>query len=163
MTYIGPVGAAQILGAYHRPNWDAVTMVAIAGAESSWRTDAISPTNDYGVWQINSSAWPGLFARYNWWDPVDNAAMMNHVFSIQGYRAWTTYTSGAYQRFWDQANAAVQQALGTGYTGGGTPPGGGGGSAVNIDIAAGVNQVSGQVESLANDQLRWSDAIRHMW
>jgi hypothetical protein len=163
MTYIGPLGAAQILNGFVRPRWDATTMVAIAGAESSWRTDAISPTNDYGVWQINASAWPELFANYNWWDPRDNAHMMNHVWSLQGYGAWTTYTSGAYQQYWQQAADAVAQAGGGGYSGGGgTPPSGPGGGSTS-DIGDAIQTVARAFQSMADDDLWWSRRIDTMW
>lgn len=163
MTYIGPEGAARVLNGYHRPAWDAVTMVAIAGAESTWRTDAISPTNDYGVWQINSQAWPELFRNYRWYDPVDNAAMMNHVYNVQGVHAWSTYNQGLHLRFMAQARAAVEAVFGQTYTGGGSAPPGGGGGAVDIDLAAGVNQVSGQLNSLAQEQAHWADVISKLW
>lgn len=37
-----------------------VLAVAVSTAESSRRTDAISPSSDYGLWQINSSNFPSL-------------------------------------------------------------------------------------------------------
>lgn len=37
-----------------------VIAVAVAMAESGLRTDAVSPSSDYGLWQINSSNFPWL-------------------------------------------------------------------------------------------------------
>jgi hypothetical protein len=64
----------------------------IATAESGGNPNAISPTNDYGLWQINGS-W-GSMASLN---PVTNAHSAVTI-SNDGtnWGAWTTYTSGAY-------------------------------------------------------------------
>lgn len=106
MTYIGPQAVANALAAAGS-DWDIGVMTAVSGAESSWDTTAISPTHDYGIMQININAWPELFQQYTWDDPGDNAKMAYHVWKIQGYRAWTTYTSGAYLRYLDQGRAAA--------------------------------------------------------
>lgn len=106
MTYIGPQAVANALAAAGS-DWDVGLMTAISGAESGWDTTAISPTHDYGIMQININAWPELFQQYTWDDPGDNAKMAYHVWKIQGYRAWTTYTSGAYLHYLDQGRAAA--------------------------------------------------------
>ena len=71
---------------------EAVMAASIAMAESGGNPDAISPTNDYGLWQINGSH--GAEATLN---PLGNA---EGAVSISGngssWGAWTTYTSGAY-------------------------------------------------------------------
>lgn len=122
MTDIGAKGAAQLATSVRSHSWDAVIMVAIAGAESSWRSDAISPTDDYGVWQINKAAHPDLFRQYTWWRPEDNVLMAFHVWNSQHYHAWTTYTSGAYLRFMSQAQYAVDHYGDTNFDGGSAPP-----------------------------------------
>jgi LysM repeat protein len=65
----------------------------IAMAESGGNQFALSPTNDYGYWQINGSHGPAM-ATFN---PVGNAKA---AIAISGnghnWGAWTTYTSGAY-------------------------------------------------------------------
>lgn len=161
--YIGPVGCAKLCNEFHRPNWDAQIMIAIAGAESTWRTDAISPTHDYGVWQINIAAWPELFSRYNWWDPHDNLLMMNHVWSIQGYRAWTTYTGGQYLQYMAVAAQALGGAGGATYGGGGgTPPSGPSGGTPD-DVAGAIIQITQAVQSLADLEMNWSRRIDTMW
>jgi Lysozyme like domain len=64
----------------------------IATAESGGNPDAISPTDDYGLWQINASH--GAQATLN---PTLNAEA---AVSISGdgtnWSPWTTYTSGIY-------------------------------------------------------------------
>lgn len=161
--YLGPLGVAKLTNDLPGHSWDAVIMVAIAGAESSWRTDATSATNDYGIWQINNQAWPGLFSKYNWWDPHDNLLMMDHVWGIQGYHAWTTYWQGQYLAYMDQARNAVAQAGGQGYGGGsGTPPGGGGGGAP-ADIPGAMQQVAHAIQTMADQDLYWSRIIDTLW
>ena len=65
----------------------------IAMAESGGRQYALSPTNDYGYWQINGSHGPAM-ATYN---PIGNAKAAIAI-SRDGtdWYPWTTYTSGAY-------------------------------------------------------------------
>ena len=71
---------------------EAVMAASIAMAESGGNPSAISPTNDYGLWQINGSH--GALATLN---PLGSAEA---AVSISGngsnWGAWTTYTSGAY-------------------------------------------------------------------
>jgi hypothetical protein len=69
-----------------------VDAVAVALAESGGRTDAISPSGDYGLWQINRIHFGtyGIDAR-NWSDPNVNAAAAAGI-SSSGYNwaAWCT-------------------------------------------------------------------------
>ena len=71
---------------------EAVMAASIAMAESGGNSTAISPTNDYGLWQINGSH--GAQATLN---PLGNAEA---AVSISGngsnWGPWTTYTTGAY-------------------------------------------------------------------
>ena len=73
---------------------EAFTAAEIAMAESGGRQYALSPTNDYGYWQINGSHGPAE-ATFN---PVGNAEA---AIAISGngsdWAAWTTYVTGAYQ------------------------------------------------------------------
>ena len=64
----------------------------IAMAESGGNPNAISPTDDYGLWQINASN--GALATLN---PYENARSAI-ILSDDGtnWDPWTTYTSGAY-------------------------------------------------------------------
>ena len=64
----------------------------IAMAESGGQSWAVSPTDDYGLWQINSSH--GALATL---DPYGNARAAI-IISDNGrsWAPWTTYVSGAY-------------------------------------------------------------------
>lgn len=75
------------------------TAVAIALAESGGKTDAVSSTGDYGLWQINKKAHPGLFSLGDWKDPKVNAQMAASVYRAAGnsFKPWVTYNSGAYK------------------------------------------------------------------
>jgi LysM repeat protein len=71
---------------------DAVTAASIAMAESGGRQYALSPTDDYGYWQINASN--GALATFN---PYGNArAAITLSDNGTNWSPWTTYTSGAY-------------------------------------------------------------------
>ena len=73
---------------------EAFTAAEIAMAESGGQQYALSPTNDYGYWQINGSHGPAE-ATFN---PIGNAEA---AIAISGdgtdWGAWTTYASGAYE------------------------------------------------------------------
>lgn len=75
------------------------TAAAIAFAESGNNPKAISPTGDYGLWQINKAAHPDLFAKYKWDDPADNVKMAAAVYHAAGnkFTPWTAYKNGAYK------------------------------------------------------------------
>jgi LysM repeat protein len=72
---------------------EAFMAAEIAMAESGGNQYALSPTNDYGYWQINGSHGPAM-ATFN---PMGNAKAAIAI-SADGrdWGAWTTYTSGAY-------------------------------------------------------------------
>jgi len=71
---------------------DAFMAAEIAMAESGGNPNAISPTDDYGLWQINGSN--GSLATL---DPYENAKSAVDL-SNDGtnWDAWTTYTAGLY-------------------------------------------------------------------
>ena len=64
----------------------------IAKAESGGNPNAISPTDDFGLWQINASN--GSLATLNPLGNARSAVEMSHNGS--NWNAWTTYHSGAY-------------------------------------------------------------------
>ncbi len=72
---------------------DAFMAAEIAMAESGGNPNAISPTDDYGLWQINASN--GSLATL---DPYENAKSAIAL-SDDGanWGAWTTYTAGMYE------------------------------------------------------------------
>lgn len=80
--------------------WDVQTAVAICQAESGGDTYALSSTGDRGIFQVNfvhSDLVNGdLSALYN---PAINVKVAYEVYSSAGWRAWSTYNSGAFYRF----------------------------------------------------------------
>ena len=74
---------------------EAFMAAEIAMAESGGRQYALSPTNDYGYWQINGSHGPAE-ATFN---PIGNAKA---AIAISGdgtnWSPWTTYVTGRLQR-----------------------------------------------------------------
>lgn len=100
---VSPATAASALAAAGFPAKDIPIMVAIAGAESGFRTDATNHnkngSTDYGLWQINGTANKDVFGRGDWRDPVVNARMAKIIFDRQGLKAWTVYKTGAYQKY----------------------------------------------------------------
>lgn len=79
--------------------WDAAggnpasarTAAAIAMAESGGNPNAVSPTNDYGLWQINGSN--GALATLSPSGSARSAVILSH--NGTNWSPWTTYTSGA--------------------------------------------------------------------
>lgn len=81
--------------------------VAVAMAESSGNTNAYNGAfGTYGLWQIYKNVHPDIW-NPNWTDPAVNAKMAYAVWRQQGWKAWSTYTSGAYLRYLSKAKAAV--------------------------------------------------------
>jgi LysM repeat protein len=73
---------------------EAFMAAEIAMAESGGNQYALSPTNDYGYWQINGSHGPAQAT----FDPIGNAKAAIAI-SDDGndWYPWTTYVTGAYQ------------------------------------------------------------------
>ena len=76
-------------------NWDMHVMTAIMRAESSCVPDAVNRYNydgiyDYGLLQLHGQ---------EIYDPAANIQAGYNIWLRQGYRAWSTYNSGAYLRF----------------------------------------------------------------
>ena len=75
---------------FRQYNWNVGFAEAICQAESGGNPSAISPTNDYGLMQLHNLA---IF------DPAQNIAMAYVKYEAQGWGAWTTYNTGAYNRY----------------------------------------------------------------
>jgi LysM repeat protein len=71
---------------------DAFMAAEIAMAESGGNQYALSPTDDYGYWQIN--AVNGALATYNAYGNARSAIILSDDGS--NWDAWTTYRTGAY-------------------------------------------------------------------
>lgn len=87
------------------------TAIAVALAESGGNRDAISPTNDYGLWQINKKAHPQLFTKYQWNKEVDNAKMAKQVWDGAGWSAWSAYKNGSYLRYKSRAEKVAKEYI----------------------------------------------------
>lgn len=75
-------------------NPDAAFMAAeIAEAESGGDQYAVSPTDDFGYWQINGSH--GALATLNAYGNARAAIIISN--NGTDWSPWTTYTSGAYE------------------------------------------------------------------
>jgi LysM repeat protein len=72
---------------------DAFMAAEIAEAESGGNQYALSPTDDYGYWQINASN--GSLATFNAYGNARSAIILSDDGS--NWNAWTTYHSGAYE------------------------------------------------------------------
>jgi hypothetical protein len=73
---------------------EAFMAAEIATAESGGNPAAISPTDDYGLWQINASNAPGP-EMLNPYANVREAIFLSD--DGANWDPWTTYTSGAYE------------------------------------------------------------------
>jgi hypothetical protein len=93
---------------------------AIAIAESQGQPGAhgdlaLGPSGSYGLWQIFSGAWtPGDVGLaggtyQDLYNPISNARAAGIVYKKQGFKAWSTYNSGAYKLYLPQVAAAAKQ------------------------------------------------------
>jgi LysM repeat protein len=73
---------------------EAFMAAEIAMAESGGNQYALSPTNDYGYWQINGSHGPGQ-ATFNALGNAEAAVAISD--DGRDWGPWTTYTTGAYE------------------------------------------------------------------
>jgi LysM repeat protein len=70
----------------------ALMAAEIARAESGGNPNAISPTDDFGLWQINASN--GSLATLNTYQNARSAIILSH--DGTNWNPWTTYRTGAY-------------------------------------------------------------------
>ena len=73
-------------------------MVRIASCESEHKLDAVSPTRDYGLFQINKKWWLKELQRLeiieeleDLFNPHNNAQAAKHIYGIQGLDAWVCW------------------------------------------------------------------------
>lgn len=97
--------------------------IAIVLAESGGNPEAISSTNDYGLWQINRKYHADLFGKYKWNDPADNTKMAHEVWKAAGnsWSPWATYGGSRYaankgkgKAAYDEIQAGIKKAEGSG-------------------------------------------------
>lgn len=82
---------------------DSATAAGIALAESSGNPNAVGDLQlgirSVGLWQINLSAHPE-YSEADMLDPAKNAAAAFQIYSdAGGFSPWTTFRTGAYQKF----------------------------------------------------------------
>src|SRR2546421_10624367 len=117
MAVISPQKIAQyVFNAGFRGNVLTIA-VAVSLAESGGNTTATNHntngTTDYGLWQINS-----VHSQYSTallFNPDYNAKAAWDISSHgANWQPWTTYNTGAYQRYMSQAQAATGGAISAG-------------------------------------------------
>ncbi|MBL7501290.1 transglycosylase [Frankia sp. CNm7] len=83
------------------------TWVAIALAESNGNTHARATgiEDSRGLWQVNLWAHGDWVGKRNLYDISTNAWAAKKVCQMQGPKAWSTYTNGAYKKFLSRGHA----------------------------------------------------------
>jgi LysM repeat protein len=89
---LGCSGLEQLWDSAGGDRADAFMAAEIAMAESGGRQYALSPTDDYGYWQINASN--GALATFNAYGNARSAIILSD--DGTNWDAWTTYTEGLY-------------------------------------------------------------------
>ena len=110
-TVVGADAAARAAYAAGFRGSDLASIVAIAGRESGWSSDAMNPnTSDTGMWQINFSAhksWLkniGVTKRDQLKNLSKNAEAAAYLFKSDGWKPWRASASSDYlggQPGWD--------------------------------------------------------------
>jgi hypothetical protein len=92
------------------PEADWVTMVAVCKAESSNKVEALNSSSASGLFQILWRVHKQYDQRRLLSDAEYNTRAAYDIYKSQGKRAWTAYSSGAYQKFVNEARQGVAQA-----------------------------------------------------
>lgn len=92
-----------------------ITIVAIAGAESGWNSQAIGDQgSSYGLTQVHLPAHPQYTAA-QMLDPVQNMAAAYEISGGgQNWQPWTTFNTGAYQQYLPESQQTVETGGGAG-------------------------------------------------
>jgi len=175
---VSKLSPEQIAQAAHEAGFrghDLTTAVAVAMAESGGNPHAhnpVPPDNSYGLWQINMIGGLGPDRRHQFhldsnselYDPETNAKA---AFAISGkgdsFQPWTTYTSGAYKKYLDDARKGVKSmdhhkdTLHPAKGGGDGKHGGGDGFQVDPDALSGyvksTRTISDELSALRTKEL----------
>lgn len=134
MATLTPAQVAALVKAAGFPESVHVTMVAICRAESGYRVEAIGGPNrngtyDRGLFQINDVH--KLDKARLTSDATYNTEQAKRIYDGQGLKAWSTYSSGAYQKYTDEARQGVAQAASA--TGSPVLPGSSSGTSASTD------------------------------
>lgn len=120
MATLNPMHVAAAAKAGGFPDSQLVTAVAVAFAESSWNPNTYNGICCYGLWQINKSAHPDLWAKYGagdkWKIPTNNAKMAYEIWRRAGGKwgknggggnPWAAYGNSRYRSAIGTATAGV--------------------------------------------------------
>jgi hypothetical protein len=110
------LSAGQLASLASAAGWtgnDIVIAVAIALAETGGKNERSIKANsngtyDWGPWQVNDVNNPTEAEKTN---PASNAEKAHAIFLSQGWKAWSTYNSGAYLTHMTEAAAGAKQPL----------------------------------------------------
>jgi hypothetical protein len=82
--------------------WDCKTAVAVAIAESGLNPDAVSYTNDYGIFQLNNKP------ITDWKENIDEAYKM---YERRGWQPWVAYNTGRHKQYlnWKTGSGSLIQ------------------------------------------------------
>lgn len=120
MATLNPLHVAAAAKAGGFPDSQLGIATAVAFAESSWNASAFNGSCCYGLWQINKSAHPDLWAKFGagdkWKIPSNNARMAFEIWRRAGQKwgasggggnPWAAYGNSRYRSALGPANAAV--------------------------------------------------------
>ncbi|HET9144149.1 NlpC/P60 family protein [Actinophytocola sp.] len=111
MTTLTAAQVAVLVKQAGFPESDWVTMVAVCKAESGFRVEAKNPSSSAsGLFQILWSVHKQYDQRKLLSDAAYNTKAAYDIYKSQGKRAWVAYTSGAYQKYMNEARQGVAQA-----------------------------------------------------
>lgn len=110
MTTITAAQCAALMRKVGFPESDLVTMVAVAIAESGLRVEAYNPSSASGILQVLWNVHRQYDKRRLLSDAEYNIKAGHDIYVSQGKRAWVAYSSGAYQKYVNQARQGVAQA-----------------------------------------------------
>ena len=91
----------HLVGQY---DWDTNTAMAVMRAESGCKPSATNKANkngsvDRGLFQVNSVHKAKVSNLDDLYDPATNIRIAYRVYQGSGWKAWSVYNSGAYQRY----------------------------------------------------------------
>lgn len=129
------------------------TAVAVALAESSGRTNAVSPTGCcHGLWQINVNVHP--YTKTQMQDPVQNAAAAWKISNGgTNWKPWSAYTNGSY--LLHLTNARRESRAPT--SNDGTTPQQSGGDVLIDELSGAVDSIEGITYPIAATKAWLSD------
>lgn len=120
MTILTPIQCADAWVSNGGPKNRVVAWVSVAVAESSLDTEAVSPTDARGLWQIEPYSWPEVAGPISNWDNPGFNALAAVTLSGGGanFAPWDTayaniYSSGRYSFLnWPEVGSAAYNNMG---------------------------------------------------